>query len=77
MARVNRIWPTTVASKANKELTLSAPACHISGPNSVNPGQILLIYGSKPNRKYLEDTAHLWKVPDPNVKYYTLIIERD
>ena len=46
MARVNRIWPTAVAGKADKELTLSASACHIGGPNSVNPGQILLVYGN-------------------------------
>ena len=25
--------------------SVSASACHIGGPNSVNPGQILLVYG--------------------------------
>ena len=26
--------------------SVSASACHICGPNSVNPGQILLVYGT-------------------------------
>ena len=26
---------------------VSASACHIGGPNSVNPGQILLVYGKR------------------------------
>ena len=43
---VNRIWPTAVAGEADRELMLSASACHIGGPNSVNPGQILLVYGT-------------------------------
>ena len=34
---------TAVAGKAD---TVSASACHIGGPNSVNPGQILLVYGT-------------------------------
>ena len=42
---VNRIWPTAMAGKADEELTLLASTCHIGGPNSVNPGQILLVYG--------------------------------
>ena len=29
-----------------KQTALSASACHIGGPNSVNPGQILLVYGN-------------------------------
>ena len=41
---VNRIWPAAVAGEADMELTLSASACHMGGPNSVNPGQILLVY---------------------------------
>ena len=41
----NRIWPTAVAGEADRELTLSGSACHVGGPNSVNPGQILLVYG--------------------------------
>ena len=50
---VNRIWPTAVAGEADKELTVTASACHIGGPNSVNPGQILLVYstGSKINEQ--------------------------
>ena len=43
---VNRVWSTAGAGEADRELTLSASACHIGGPNSVNPGQILLVYGS-------------------------------
>ena len=43
---VNRIWPTAVAGKADSVSSVSASACHIGGPNSVNPGQILLVYGN-------------------------------
>ena len=43
---VNRIWPTAVAGKADSVSSVSASACHIGGPNSVNPGQILLVYGT-------------------------------
>ena len=42
---VNRIWPTAVAGKADNVSFESASACDIGGPNSVNPGQILLFYG--------------------------------
>ena len=42
---VNRIWPTAVAGKADSVSSVSASACQIGGPNSVNPGQILLVYG--------------------------------
>ena len=42
---VNRIWPTAVAGEAVSVSSVSASACHIGGPNSVNPGQILLVYG--------------------------------
>jgi len=42
---VNRIWPTVVAGKADSVSSVSASACHIGGPNSVNSGQILLVYG--------------------------------
>ena len=42
---VNRIWPTAVAGEADSVSSVSASACHIGGPNSVNPGQILLFYG--------------------------------
>ena len=44
---VNRIWPTAVAGKADSVSTVSASACHIGGPNALNPGQILLVYGTK------------------------------
>ena len=43
---VNRIWPTAVAGEADRELMLSASACHIGGLISVKPGQILLFYGN-------------------------------
>ena len=43
---VNKIWPTAVAVEADSVSSVSASACHIGGPNSVNPGQILLVYGS-------------------------------
>ena len=42
LARVNRIRPTAVAGTADIELTLSASACLIGGPNSVSPGQFCL-----------------------------------
>ena len=42
---VNRIWPTAVAGKADSVSSVSALACHIGVPNSVNTGQILLVYG--------------------------------
>ena len=42
----NRIWSTAVAGEADRELTLSSSVCHIGGPNSVNPGQIVLVYGT-------------------------------
>ena len=42
----NRIWPTAVAGKADNVSSASTSACHIGGPNSVNPGQILLVYGT-------------------------------
>ena len=41
----HRTCPTAVADEADRELTLSASTCHIGGPNSNNPGQILLVYG--------------------------------
>ena len=41
---VNRIWPTAVAGKADSVSSVSSSACHIGGPNSVNPSQILLVY---------------------------------
>ena len=45
-AMVNRIWPTAVAGKADNVSSMSASTYHIGRPNSVNPGQILLDYGS-------------------------------
>ena len=44
---VNRIWPTAaLAGEADSVSSVSASACHIGEPNSVNPGQILLVYGN-------------------------------
>ena len=43
---INRIWPTAVVGKADSVSSESASAFHIGGPNSVNPGQILLVYGT-------------------------------
>ena len=34
--RILRIWPTPVTGEAEKELTLSASACHTGEPNSVS-----------------------------------------
>ena len=44
-AMVNVNWPTAVAGEADNVSSLPASACHIDGPNSVNPGQVLLVYG--------------------------------
>ena len=38
---VNRIWPTAVEGEADSVSSVSASACHIGGPNYVNPGQIM------------------------------------
>ena len=35
-----------MAGKADSNSSVSASACHIDGTNSVNPGQILLVYGT-------------------------------
>ena len=35
----------SVAGEADSVGSVFALACHIGGPNSVNPGQILLFYG--------------------------------
>ena len=42
-----------MAGEADTELTMTASACHIGGPNSVTPGQILLVYGTLcPKKKF-------------------------
>ena len=38
--------PLTVAGEEDNVSSVSASACHTGGPNSVNPGQILLVYGT-------------------------------
>ena len=42
----NAFWPTAVVGEADSVNSVSASACHIGGPNSVNPGKILLVYGN-------------------------------
>ena len=43
---VNTFWPTPMAGKADSVSSVSASACHIGWLNCVNPGQILLVYGT-------------------------------
>ena len=65
---VNRIWPTAVTGKADSVSSVSASACHIGGLNSVNPGQILLFYGTalgpfdQEIRKKLDLQLTIWKL---------------
>ena len=62
---VNRIWPNAVAGKVDSVSSLSASACHIGGPNSVKPGQILLVYGTSllaPGTTHLQWSLLAWKI---------------
>ena len=43
----NRNWTGLPAGDADRELMLSASACHINEPNFVTPGQILSGYGNE------------------------------
>ena len=43
---INVKWSTAVAGEAGSVSSVSASAFHIGGPDSVNPGQILLVYGT-------------------------------
>ena len=65
-AMVNRIWPTAVAGKADIVSSVSALACHIGGPNSVNTGQILLVYGTLDCRR-----NKLVPTPDIDHQFFT------
>ena len=56
---VNRIWPTAVAGKADSVSSVSASACHIGGPNSVNHGEILLQYGTLLEKKTEKNISFL------------------
>ena len=47
---VNRIWPTAGAGEADSVSSVSASACHIGGPNSVNPGA--MFYGTEDVLKF-------------------------
>ena len=60
-----------MAGEADSVSSVSALACHIGGPNSVNTGQILLVYGTLEtfieNRIFgsllhLSDKLHLLKI---------------
>ena len=52
-AMVNSIWPNAVADEADSVSSVSDSACHIGGPNSVNPGQILLVYDGALHKPFL------------------------
>ena len=73
---VNRIWPTAVAGEADSVSSVSASACHIGGPNSVNPGQILLVYGTStltfPKNLFQKIFLMLWdlRIGSPLVDYF-------
>ena len=45
-AMVKRIWPTAVAGEADSVSSVSASACHSSGPKGVSPGQKALLHGT-------------------------------
>ena len=45
-AMVNRSWPTAATGEADSVSSVSASVCHIAGPNSVDPGQFLLVHGN-------------------------------
>ena len=62
---VNLDWPTAVAGEADSVSFVSASACHIGGPNSVNPGQILLVYGNI-SPSDIPSNAYLLKDPKVN-----------
>ena len=53
LAMVDRIWPSVVSGEADSVSSGSAAVCHIGGPKSVHPGQILLVYGT-PSKKPLQ-----------------------
>ena len=63
---VNAKSPTAGAGEADSVSSVSASACHISGPNSVSPGQIVLVYGinlvnlSKPWPEFVIDRNTKW-----------------
>ena len=43
---VNVNWPTAVVGEADIVSSVSASACHIGGPIGVNPGELVLVYGT-------------------------------
>ena len=53
---VNRIEPTAVAGEGYSVSSVSASVCHIGGPNSANPGQILSVYGNR-NMLHISDIS--------------------
>ena len=60
---VNRIWPAAVAGEADSVSSVSASACHIGGPNSVNHGEILLVYGKWSVMTFFCLLSVFYKVP--------------
>ena len=57
-----------MTGEADRELTLSASACHIGGPNSANLGQILLVYGNETS-DLLEMMKRLYSLSSAEVQY--------
>ena len=55
---------------ADSVSSVSASACHIGGPNSVNPGPILLDYGT--HRRYGTNDNYpiLTSVPNLSIAYF-------
>ena len=47
----NAFWPTAVAGEADSVSSVSASACHSSGPKGVSPGQKALLHGVAASRK--------------------------
>ena len=59
---VNANSPTAGAGEADSVSSVSASACHIGGPNSVNPGQILLVYGTSRSIN-VDMSSHVQRLP--------------
>ena len=47
LARANTFWPIAVVSEADSVSSVSASACHSSGPKGVSPGQKALLHGTR------------------------------
>ena len=44
-------WPTAVVGVADNVSSVSPSACHLGGPIDVNPGELMLVYGTNPQLK--------------------------